>query len=498
MWRPSPRGWRRRPARAAAPAAQRDGAGPAVAVLGDQRDGDRSDLHPRAGRARVRGARRRGRAVARRSGGARRGSLRAAHRLPARPPVEVRGAPRGVRSRSSRPSGAATPRARERCARSPASRPGGSRTTPLPRDPRARARAAVDRMAGRAPAPRAGGDRSRAPGAGATRCSSTSTCSGSPARSGSTPRRHTHGVELFGDLPFMVDGDSADVWARQHQFRLDVSVGVPPDAFSATGQDWGMPLYRGTSWRPEDFRWLRERARRSADLFDGYRVDHLVGFYRTYGRLKNGGEGVLHAGRRAVAGRARRAPARALPRRRRRDHRRGSRHRPRLRARVARPPRRAGLPRAAVGAALAHRRPAVPRSGGVPAPLGRHVGHARHRAARRLVGGRAGRGARQVSEVPLIQQIAGAGTDLGARAVRRHGPRRAARGAVRVGIRPARCCRCRMSSAGAIASTSRRPSATTTGPSACRGRSIGWMEYPKRARGEISCGPGLSVTGGQG
>jgi hypothetical protein len=25
---------------------------------------------------------------------------------------------------------------------------------------------------------------------------------------------------------------------------------------------------------------LRERARRSADLFDGYRVDHLVGFYR--------------------------------------------------------------------------------------------------------------------------------------------------------------------------------------------------------------------------
>jgi len=41
----------------------------------------------------------------------------------------------------------------------------------------------------------------------------------------------------------------------------------------------------------EDYRWLRERARRSADLFHGYRVDHLVGFYRTYGRLKDGGEG---------------------------------------------------------------------------------------------------------------------------------------------------------------------------------------------------------------
>src|SRR6185295_11968980 len=57
-------------------------------------------------------------------------------------------------------------------------------------------------------------------------------------------RRSAGSVALFGDLPFMVDGDSADVWVRQHQFRLDASVGAPPDAFSATGQDWGMPAYR--------------------------------------------------------------------------------------------------------------------------------------------------------------------------------------------------------------------------------------------------------------
>jgi 4-alpha-glucanotransferase len=102
-------------------------------------------------------------------------------------------------------------------------------------------------------------------------------------------RADTHGVELFGDLPFMVDGDSADVWARQDQFRLDASVGVPPDAFSATGQDWGMPVYRWDVIGAQGFRWLRERARRSADLYDGYRVDHLVGFYRTYGRPRDGG-----------------------------------------------------------------------------------------------------------------------------------------------------------------------------------------------------------------
>jgi 4-alpha-glucanotransferase len=109
-------------------------------------------------------------------------------------------------------------------------------------------------------------------------------------------RRRLHGVQLFGDLPFMVDGDSADVWARQHQFMLDASVGVPPDAFSATGQDWGMPVYRWDVIAREHFLWLRERARRGTDLYDGYRVDHLVGFYRTYGRWRGSGEGFFTPG----------------------------------------------------------------------------------------------------------------------------------------------------------------------------------------------------------
>ena len=97
----------------------------------------------------------------------------------------------------------------------------------------------------------------------------------------------TNGVALFGDLPFMVDLHSADVWAHQHCFHLDRSVGVPPDAFSATGQDWGMPAYNWHAFATHDYRWLRDRARRSAQLFDGYRVDHLVGFYRTYSRRRS-------------------------------------------------------------------------------------------------------------------------------------------------------------------------------------------------------------------
>ena len=97
-------------------------------------------------------------------------------------------------------------------------------------------------------------------------------------------REHLGDIRLFGDFPFMVGADSADVWANQHAFRFDRTVGTPPDAFSATGQDWGLPVYRWDVMVAGDDRWLRQRARRMARLYDGYRVDHLVGFFRTYSR----------------------------------------------------------------------------------------------------------------------------------------------------------------------------------------------------------------------
>jgi 4-alpha-glucanotransferase len=105
-----------------------------------------------------------------------------------------------------------------------------------------------------------------------------------------TARERASGIAIFGDLPFMVSGDSADVWSRQDEFRLDASVGVPPDAFSETGQDWGLPPYDWEVLEARDFDWLRHRARRNADLFDGYRVDHLVGFYRTFVRSLETGD----------------------------------------------------------------------------------------------------------------------------------------------------------------------------------------------------------------
>ena len=106
-----------------------------------------------------------------------------------------------------------------------------------------------------------------------------------------------------------------------------------------------------------------------------------------------------------------------------------------------------------------------------PPRLGRRVRHARHRAAgvwwEQAPRGRAAEGraiCRSSSGSPAAPISS---TRRSSRSVRDV----AARGAVRVGLGPAARCRCRTSSAGAIASTSRRPSPTTTGRSACRGRS---------------------------
>ncbi len=97
-------------------------------------------------------------------------------------------------------------------------------------------------------------------------------------------RLRAMGVEIMGDLPFMVGRDSADVWAHQGEFRDDASVGVPPDAFNEEGQDWGLPPYDWRAMAVTDFAWLRRRSRYVSSLYDRFRIDHLVGFYRTYMR----------------------------------------------------------------------------------------------------------------------------------------------------------------------------------------------------------------------
>lgn len=91
-------------------------------------------------------------------------------------------------------------------------------------------------------------------------------------------------VQLFGDVPIYVGGDSVDVWGHRNLFALGPDrrpthvAGVPPDAFSDTGQMWGNPLYRWDAHRNDGFAWWIARLRRALTQCDLVRIDHFRAF----------------------------------------------------------------------------------------------------------------------------------------------------------------------------------------------------------------------------
>jgi 4-alpha-glucanotransferase len=93
---------------------------------------------------------------------------------------------------------------------------------------------------------------------------------------------------LIGDIPLFVAHQSADVWAHPELFKLDASgnpavvAGVPPDDFSKTGQLWGLPVYGWEALEKQAYRWWIERLRTGLARFDVNRLDHFIGFVRTY------------------------------------------------------------------------------------------------------------------------------------------------------------------------------------------------------------------------
>jgi 4-alpha-glucanotransferase len=93
-----------------------------------------------------------------------------------------------------------------------------------------------------------------------------------------------YGIKVIGDVAIFVNYDSADVWTHRDIFRLnedlepDVVAGVPPDAFSATGQRWGNPVYRWDVLKQRGYDWWVQRMRWATITCDIVRLDHFRGF----------------------------------------------------------------------------------------------------------------------------------------------------------------------------------------------------------------------------
>jgi len=90
------------------------------------------------------------------------------------------------------------------------------------------------------------------------------------------------GILFFGDIPFTTNLDSAEVWAERENFRFGYETGAPADQFSRGGQRWGLPAYDWPYQHTHNLDLWRRKIRRSTELYDIFRLDHLVGFFRTY------------------------------------------------------------------------------------------------------------------------------------------------------------------------------------------------------------------------
>lgn len=92
---------------------------------------------------------------------------------------------------------------------------------------------------------------------------------------------HKH-ILLFGDIAFIINQESADVWSNQDIFDISLEIGSPPDEFNKSGQKWGLPAYNWWNMERGNFKWWRQRIQNICIFFDIFRLDHVVGFFRTW------------------------------------------------------------------------------------------------------------------------------------------------------------------------------------------------------------------------
>ena len=97
------------------------------------------------------------------------------------------------------------------------------------------------------------------------------------------------GVKLMGDVPIGISWHSCDVFFHREEFHLDWYGGSPPEGmsqddpfFQQWGQNWGIPLFRWDHMQANGFVWWKKRITRLTRIFQMFRLDHILGFYRIY------------------------------------------------------------------------------------------------------------------------------------------------------------------------------------------------------------------------
>jgi len=101
------------------------------------------------------------------------------------------------------------------------------------------------------------------------------------------------GVDLMGDIPILLNADSADVWHLRRFFDTERAAGAPPDMYSRYGQNWGFPLYRWDELERAGYSFWKDRLAVADRFYTMYRIDHVLGFFRIWAIGKREADGFL-------------------------------------------------------------------------------------------------------------------------------------------------------------------------------------------------------------
>lgn len=97
-----------------------------------------------------------------------------------------------------------------------------------------------------------------------------------------TARQAGMPVGIVHDLAVGVHPGGADAWAQRYHFARGMSVGAPPDAFNALGQDWGLPPWRPDRLADSGYAPFRDLLRGLFRYAGALRVDHVMGLFRLW------------------------------------------------------------------------------------------------------------------------------------------------------------------------------------------------------------------------
>ncbi len=89
-------------------------------------------------------------------------------------------------------------------------------------------------------------------------------------------------VGLIADLAIGMDGSGSHAWSRQHEVLGGLSVGAPPDYYSAEGQSWGLTTFSPRGLAASGFAPFIETLRASLRHVGGMRIDHVMGMSRLW------------------------------------------------------------------------------------------------------------------------------------------------------------------------------------------------------------------------